>query len=200
MPDLPASPTQRGQGLKKDAARPGSTHRESPRVELRGAKRPAWKIHRRPARGEAVARRESAEPQAWGTSRCAKCTPTRGVRGPARGLRMAQGVPLPNWPWGSNARPLHQLHAAGRSLSLIDDRRESNAQSVRSLRARDGPSRFLGTKHWKKPETAISITTHLGPLQRFWAVARISMPGVRQRWDNAGPRMDPGPTSSTTPG
>ena len=50
---------------------------------------------------------------------------------------------------------------SGRRLSLVKRHRESRARSVRPLRVGDGPSRFLGGKRWKKPETAsiISRTT-----------------------------------------
>ena len=55
----------------------------------------------------------------------------------------------------STPRP---THASGMRSSLVERRRESGARSVRWLRVRDRPSSFLGTKHWKKPETESIIT------------------------------------------
>ena len=46
---------------------------------------------------------------------------------------------------------------SGKALIPVERRRESRARSVRPLRVGDGPSRFLGTKRWKKPETASII-------------------------------------------
>ena len=42
------------------------------------------------------------------------------------------------------------------------DHRESRARSVRPLRVGDGPSKFLGGKRWKKPETASIIAGRPG--------------------------------------
>ena len=54
---------------------------------------------------------------------------------------------------GEQCSTLRPAHAGGRRLSLVKRRRESRARSVRPLRVGDGPSRFLGGKRWKKPET-----------------------------------------------
>ena len=70
----------------------------------------------------------------------------------------------------SSTRPLDRPHAAGRRLSLVERRGESRARSVRLLRVGDGPSRFLGTKRWKKPETASIITRTFDRMEGFRGV------------------------------
>ena len=72
---------------------------------------------------------------------------------PVAGARLDQGIPSFEPASGERCSTPRPVHAAGRRLSLVERRRESRARSVRPLRVGDGPSRFLGTKRWKKPET-----------------------------------------------
>ena len=71
--------------------------------------------------------------------------------------RIALGVPSPEPTLGEQCSTPRPAHASGRRLSLVERRRESRARSVRPLRVGDGPSKFLGTKRWEKPETASII-------------------------------------------
>ena len=63
--------------------------------------------------------------------------------------RIAQDVPSSETASEEQCSTPRPTHAAGRRLSLMDRHRESRARSVGTLRVRDGPSRFLGTKRWK---------------------------------------------------
>ena len=76
--------------------------------------------------------------------------------------RIALGVPSSEPTLGEQCSTPRPAHAAGRRLSLVERRRESRARSVRPLRVGDGPSKFLGGKRWKKPETASIIAGRPG--------------------------------------
>ena len=76
--------------------------------------------------------------------------------------RIAPGVPSSEPASGEQCSTPRPAHASGRRLSLVERRRESRARSVRPLRVGDGPSRFLGGKRWKKPETASIIAGRPG--------------------------------------
>ncbi len=97
--------------------------------------------------------------------RCAGRTPTRVVSEGRSERRIAQGVPSSEPAPGEQCSTPRPAHAAGRRLSLVERHRESRARSVRSLRVGDGPSRFLGTKRWKKPETASIIARTNGRME-----------------------------------
>ncbi len=86
-------------------------------------------------------------------------TPTKVSEEPKRGLRLSlcECVPTSEPASGEQCSTPRPAHAAGRRLSLVKRHRESRARSVRPLRVGDGPSRFLGGKRWKKPETASII-------------------------------------------
>ena len=63
---------------------------------------------------------------------------------------------------GATAQPLDRLTQRKGACPSGADHRESRARSVRPLRVGDGPSRFLGGKRWKKPETASIIAGRPG--------------------------------------
>ena len=79
-----------------------------------------------------------------------------------RRFSLCECVPSSDPASGEQCSTPRPAHAAGRRLSLVERRRESRARSVRPLRVGDGPSRFLGGKRWKKPETASIIAGRPG--------------------------------------
>ena len=81
--------------------------------------------------------------------------------------RIDLGVPSSEPAPGEQCSTPRPAHAAGRRLSLVERRRESRARSVRPLRVGDGPSRFLGGKRWKKPETVSIIARTNGRMEGF---------------------------------
>ncbi len=82
---------------------------------------------------------------------------------------------------GSIHRP---HHAAGRRFSLLGQPfgEQRSILGGRS-RARDEPSSFLGTKHWKKPETDLSIVEQPSGWKAFGACPPRSLTPMRQRCD-----------------
>ena len=101
--------------------------------------------------------------------------------------RIAPGVPSSEPASGERCSTPRPAHAAGRRLSLVERRRESRARSVRPLRVGDGPSRFLGGKRWKKPETASIVAPATGRMQCLGRGNRPPEPtlltAMRQRCD-----------------
>ena len=101
--------------------------------------------------------------------------------------RIAPSVPSSDPASGEQCSTPRPAHASGRRLSLVERRRESRARSVRPLRVGDGPSRFLGTKRWKKPETASIIARTTGRMEGFGRGNRPPEPtlltAMRQRCD-----------------
>ena len=108
-----------------------------------------------------------------------------------------QGVPSSEPASGEQCSTPRPAHAAGRRLSLVERRRESRARSVRPLRVGDGPSRFLGRKRWKKPETDSIIARTAdrmeGPGRGNQPPAPRSLTEMRPRCDRDGAE-----TSSST--
>ena len=84
-----------------------------------------------------------------------------------RRFSLCECVPSSESASGEQCSTPRPAHAAGRRLSLVERRRESRARSVRPLRVGDGPSRFLGGKRWKKPETASIIARTTGRMEGF---------------------------------
>ena len=82
---------------------------------------------------------------------------------------------------GSIHRP---HHAAGRRLSLLG-RPFGEQRSILGGRSRvwDEPSSFLGTKHWKKPETELSIVEQPSGWKAFGACPPGSLTPMRQQYD-----------------
>ncbi len=151
-------------GAVRDAARPGSYVGNVPGC-CEGSGQPG-RPHRRPALGEsatqprdgcAVDMRDRPGRRAHSDQSLPR-TRYGGVRGAEAQRRIAQDVPSSETASEEQCSTPRPTHAAGRRLSLMDRHRESRARSVGTLRVRDGPSRFLGTKRWKKPETASIIT------------------------------------------
>ena len=153
--------------VKKTQLGPGSTHGN----RLRGScgemgNRPACRsVRDRPGESDATLRRHrrtacveaATQPRdgcAAGTWNSRGCG-THSGQGSPYSLR---SVPTSEPASGEQCSTPRTAHAAGRRLSLVKRRRESRARSVRPLRVGDGPSRFLGGKRWKKPETDSIIT------------------------------------------
>ena len=98
--------------------------------------------------------------------------------------RIAPGVPSSEPASGERCSTPRPAHAAGRRLSLVERRRESRARSVRPLRVGDGPSRFLGGKRWKKPETASIIAGRPGECNAWGGEIAPLSPHCLLRCDN----------------
>ena len=160
--DRPADQPQ--DGAARDAARPGSYVGNVLGCCAKG-KRPACEdliadrrvVKLRPVPQEPCRRREEPasvqgalrpEPAPYSIRWCPRAEAQR---------RIALGDPSSEPASEEQCSTPRPAHAAGRRLSLVERRRESRARSVRPLRVGDGPSRFLGTKRWKKPETASII-------------------------------------------
>ena len=111
--------------------------------------------------------------------------------------RIAPGVPSSEPTLGEQCSTPRPAHASGRRLSLVERRRESRARSVRPLRVGDGPSRFLGGKRWKKPETASIIAR---TAERMEGPGRGNQPHAPRSLTEMRPRCDrhwTEPSSST---
>ena len=109
-------------------------------------------------------------PQAWGTGRGGKPTPTEGSRLSMRGRE-------------SSAQSVDRVTQRECALSLLG-RPFGEQRSILGGRSRvwDGPSRFLGRETLEKPETEPSITDDRGRWQRKQAASPESLPAMRQRW------------------
>ena len=145
--DRPADQPQ--DGPVRDAARPGSYVGNVLGCCARGSGQPA--CNGRPARGEAATSSTGTMPQTRGTGQCAGRTPTRVSEGPKRETLQPLRMCPPGRPSGERGSILPVRPLGGCS--------ESKARSYAA-----GPgfwgresSRFLGRKHWKKPETASII-------------------------------------------
>ena len=197
------SRTQGDAGVKKTQLGPGSHHGEATwGAAVRWGNRPACRSftgrpgesdaalrgHRRPACVEAATQPRDGcaagmgkEPGRRAHSRPEWCPRAEAQR------RIALGVPTYEPASGERCSTPRPAHAAGRRLSLVERRRESRARSVRPLRVGDGPSRFLGRKRWKKPETAsiIARTTDRmeGPGRGNRPTAPESLTATRQQCD-----------------
>ena len=123
--------------------------RQRPGMLREGSGQPA--CNGRPARGEAAASSTGTMTQTRGTGQCAGRTPTRVSEGPKRETLQPLRMCPPGRPSGERGSILPVRPLGGCS--------ESKARSYAAGPGFGGreSSRFLGRKHWKKPETASII-------------------------------------------
>ena len=73
--------------------------------------------------------------------------------------------------WGSSAQPLHRITQPKGACPSWADRSESKARSYAACPGSGtGPSRFLGTNSWKKPDNGTNYCRGAALLQWFWSI------------------------------